>query len=191
MKTDELCFFLKGRSGFAAKNPENCPAATEKEAEQDGSATQDSGQGEDTQDQSSDLGAIADVALGVVPDDVSLVVDLVDEPVRHGLRERPADNRDDGTTAPGEDGARTALCQRLGPGVLGVASLQEGVNVAQAGRCKLRGGVDKERYLSVAIAVGIEGGDRFSAGSKAHQGHGQNPPGPGIGFRPERVVRES
>src|SRR5271155_4734107 len=153
METDELCLFLKCGSGFATKKPENCTATTEKEAEQDGSATQDSGQGEYTQDQPSDLGAIADVALGVVPDDVGLVVDLVDELVRYGLWERPADDRDDGTTAPGEDGARTALCQRLRPGVLGVASLQEGVNVAQAGRRQLRCGVYQQSYLSVTNAI--------------------------------------
>ena len=150
METDELCLFLEGGGGLAAKNPDKCPATTEKEAQQDRSATQDARQGEDTQYQSSDLGAVADVALGVVPDNVGLVVDLVEELVRDGRRERSADDCDDGTAAPGEDGARTALRQRLRPGGLGVARLEEGVNVAQAGRCQLRGGVYQQRYLPVA-----------------------------------------
>ena len=113
VEADELCLFLEGGGRFAAKHPIQSASTAEKEAQQDRSAPQDARQGKDTQDETRDLGAVADVALRVVPDDVSLVVDLVDELVRGGGGKRSADDGDDGTAAAGEQGVGPALRQRL------------------------------------------------------------------------------
>jgi hypothetical protein len=95
----------KADAGLPRRTRYKRAAAAEKEAQQERSAAQNAGQGEDAQDETRDLGALADIALGVVPDDVGLVVDLVEELVRRGRRERSADDSDDGTAAAGEQGA--------------------------------------------------------------------------------------
>ncbi len=86
VEADELGLFLEGGGGLAAEYPIQGPSTPEKEAQQDRSAPQDAGQGKDAKDETRDLGAVADVALRVVPDDVGLVVDLVEELVRGGRR---------------------------------------------------------------------------------------------------------
>ncbi len=87
VKLDELCFFLESGCGLAANNPVERAAPAEKEAQQDRGAAQNPDQGEDAQDETGDFGALADVTLRVVPNDVGLVVNLVEEFVCRGGRE--------------------------------------------------------------------------------------------------------
>ena len=109
----------KAEAGLPRSTRYKRPSAPEKEAQQDRSAPQDAGQGKDAQDETRHLGAVADVTLRVVPDDVGLVVDLVEELVRGGRGKRSADDSDDGAAAAGEQRVRPALRQRLRPGGLG------------------------------------------------------------------------